>query len=97
MSIIFDENFIKNHKRKTNTGSAILYFMSYSNGKINWQGTIDILRSDGSGLATTFDWISGGFMGEREIRFTKAFLPECIFFSTDQEMKDWYADWEKQN
>lgn len=96
MAIHFDEQFIQVHKRPAKRDKngkrlpgheqpAILFFHRMEDGKPEWQGYLYELRSDGTGTAQLFEW----FFGEcsDEIAITKAFLTECVFYSTAYEMQ----------
>ena len=83
--IRYDDNFVPKYKRTTKARTPILFFHSWRAGRLVYQGYVFRLNADGSGNAQLFEW----FMGEPsdEITFTRAFLEECTFYSTDQEMR----------
>ena len=103
MAIHFDEQFITTHKRPAKRDkkgnllprheqTAILFFHRMENGKPQWQGYLYELRGDGTGTAQLFEWFMGTCTDE--IAITKAFLTECVFYSTAYEMNRAYDDFE---
>jgi hypothetical protein len=86
--IKYDDDFIRTYARTAegDPPTPILFFHSWRNGQIKYQGFLHTLRPDGTGTAQLFEWV----MGEESdtMAFTKAFLAECTFYSTDQEMRD---------
>ena len=83
--IRYDENFVQKYRRATSARTPILFFHSWRDGNLRYQGYIFRLSPDGTGRAQLFEW----GMGEPsdEITFTRAFLEECTFYSTDSEMR----------
>jgi hypothetical protein len=82
----FDDDFIARHARDTKATTPILFFLTHDDeGRTHWQGFIYCLRKDGTGRARLFEW----FMGSEsdDIAFTKAFLSECTFYTSDMQMK----------
>jgi len=92
--IKYSKDFIKTHRRETKNNSPILFFHSWVDGKVNYQGYIYQLKADGSGRAQLFDWIMGD-LGDK-ISFTKAFLNDCTFYTTDHEMNRSYERWDSK-
>ena len=88
MTIRFDSSFIRRYARTQRTNKhPILFFHSFDGaGQIALQGYIYYLDKDGCGLAYTFDWLFGQ-RSEESLHFTKAFLSECVFYSTDHEWR----------
>jgi hypothetical protein len=93
MAFKYDENFIETHKRKAKRNTQgkqadeqtpILFFHTMEDGEINWQGYLFELNEDGTGLAVLFSWFHG--CETDTIQTTKAFLTECVFYSTAYEM-----------
>ena len=93
--IKFDDAFIARYARPAGARkSPILFFHSHSpDGAIHWQGYIYRLDKDGTGEAQLFEWFMGA--PSDTVRFTKAFLAECSFYSSDRAMFEAYARYDQ--
>jgi len=79
------DNLIKKYARKAKEGSPIVFFLSWENGEIKYQGYIFGLNKDGGGIAQLFEWFTGG--ESDTLMFTRVFLDHCTFYATDIDMR----------
>ena len=91
--INFDGNFLETYCRNV-ADDPILYFHTWDGDQVKWQGFIFDLQPNGNGQAQLFEWVTGG--QSDVIKFTKAFLMECTFYTTDYEMNSEYHANEKR-
>ena len=88
-TIVYDDGFMTRYKRKASKArSPILFFHSFANGKVEYQGFLLSLNGDGAGRAQLFEWFMGG--ESDEIGFCREFLKHCHFYTSDYEMNSAY-------
>lgn len=87
-AITYSPTFAQEHRRTTKSRDPILFFHSWLDGEIEYQGYLFLLRKNGTGRAQLFEWFFGD--ESRETDVTPSFLSRCTFYDSNAAFKAAY-------